>query len=703
MKNLIIILAVAFSLNFKPFFNMKRIRFINITAIVFLIMMAITSCKKENNIIEEKPAISEITVTPSTSDVPKGYALEFTATVTGDKLTEADQAVNWTVTGGAKQGTSITNAGTLTVAADETAETLTVTAISKTDNSKRGTTAVRVYKKQDFLFDCTKGSEIVEIEYLGEKILCNYIDGLYIIEGDIIIKYDDTLFDSISPKKTYPQHDVSLRAAVSTEIQLWDEGKVYYYFDPRQDKKLPAPILSNVESAIKIINNENNNIKFIKLSDIAMTYFEYVNKPYILISYDTSKNASEVGMVGSRQPLYLGSEAALHELGHAIGLVHEHSRYDRSNFVSILYQNIKEDEKHNFDVHGKLKIWSDFDFESIMMYNSYDFSKNDLPTITKTNGNTFYYPRNSLSVMDKEIIKKMYPNREVTPDIFIYDKTANLTSNSCELTGELIYGGYPANYLTEYGICYREKGSVSWEIQKAANNIDGVFSCLLGGLKSNKLYVAGVYYKFNGDIHYNLDPKIEFTTLADDGLTDDIHNIIPDDVLEKINDLGIVLNGGNHPPTIEGDYYVSPLILVKSNFADSYKPGYRFADMQLSFSKQDNAKLTVVCDYINGNQIANGLGAFVTGEGNKFSVFVEVSGTLSGYPFKSVEIYSGEISSSGIKNLQWVIIITQDAPSTIKRGQGRLIYDSDGLSNRITGMKSKIQSEGLLPSAIRSR
>jgi len=177
---------------------------------------------------------------------------------------------------------------------------------------------------------------------------------------------------------------------------------------------------------------------------------------------------------------------------------------------------------------------------------------------------------------------------------------------------------------------------------------------------------------------------VEQPPVDDEGLTPDVHNIIPDDILENFKDLGIEINGGNNPPNIEGIYFVSPDILVKSNFSDGFSPGYKFADMLITFSEQDNTKLTVVCDYINGPQIGSGLGSFVTGNGNKFSVFTEVTGTMSSYPFKSVEIYSGEITSSGIKNFYSALMITEEAPGTIKRGQGRLIYDSDGFSEKTT-------------------
>ena len=182
------------------------------------------------------------------------------------------------------------------------------------------------------------------------------------------------------------------------------------------------------------------------------------------------------------------------------------------------------------------------------------------------------------------------------------------------------------------------------------------------------------------------DGYVKITNQNDDGLTEDIHNIIPPDILEKFKELGTEINGGKNPPNIEGAYIVSPLTLVKSNFTD-WAPGTVYpinnGIMNLKFSEQNNANLTVKMDYDMGSeQYGSGLGAFITGEGNKFSVFVVAEGYQGGWEQEETTIFSGAISETGILNLTRAVIQTIAAPTTIQRGQGRLWKDGDGFSER---------------------
>lgn len=89
------------------------------------------------------PAITGVTVTPTSPSVENGGQQQFSAIVTSAGGW-CDQTVNWTVTGARSSGTSISSAGLLTVAEDETATSFTVTATSVQDVSVSSSVTVTV-------------------------------------------------------------------------------------------------------------------------------------------------------------------------------------------------------------------------------------------------------------------------------------------------------------------------------------------------------------------------------------------------------------------------------------------------------------------------------------------------------------------------------------------------------------------------------
>ncbi|MGN1062559.1 MAG: hypothetical protein ACI4RO_05450, partial [Candidatus Scatosoma sp.] len=80
----------------------------------------------------------------SETTVVRGGNYTFKATVTGTGA--FDNSVTWSVTGGLA-GTSISSDGVLTVAANETASTLTVKAVANGDNAKFATKTLEIYSK----------------------------------------------------------------------------------------------------------------------------------------------------------------------------------------------------------------------------------------------------------------------------------------------------------------------------------------------------------------------------------------------------------------------------------------------------------------------------------------------------------------------------------------------------------------------------
>uniref|UniRef100_A0A672PQK9 Metalloendopeptidase n=1 Tax=Sinocyclocheilus grahami TaxID=75366 RepID=A0A672PQK9_SINGR len=96
---------------------------------------------------------------------------------------------------------------------------------------------------------------------------------------------------------------------------------------------------------------------------------------------------SYLGMIGGSQTMSLQSPGcmwsgvAAHELMHALGFVHEQSRSDRDHHVSILWENIIEDQRHNFKKYETNNLNTAYDYSSVMHYGRYTFSEDGRPTI----------------------------------------------------------------------------------------------------------------------------------------------------------------------------------------------------------------------------------------------------------------------------------------------------------------------------------
>ncbi|CAG2172926.1 unnamed protein product [Oppiella nova] len=98
---------------------------------------------------------------------------------------------------------------------------------------------------------------------------------------------------------------------------------------------------------------------------------------------------SSVGRVGGRQYLSLGNGchdigSAMHEILHALGFYHEHMRSDRDNYLTIHWNNIENGMADQFTKvsNSKNKLYTKFDYNSIMIYGAKAFSKNGKNTMT---------------------------------------------------------------------------------------------------------------------------------------------------------------------------------------------------------------------------------------------------------------------------------------------------------------------------------
>ena len=101
----------------------------------------------------------------------------------------------------------------------------------------------------------------------------------------------------------------------------------------------------------------------------------------------------------------------LHELGHTIGFVHEHSRPDRDDYIAILWENISPGSEVNFCKFHRNVVDSlnhDYDYVSIMHYSSRTFSVNGKRTIKPVKPGITFGTSTHLSASDIQKANEIY-------------------------------------------------------------------------------------------------------------------------------------------------------------------------------------------------------------------------------------------------------------------------------------------------------
>lgn len=168
-----------------------------------------------------------------------------------------------------------------------------------------------------------------------------------------------------------------------------------------------------------------------------------------------------------------------------------------------------------------------------------------------------------------------------------------------------------------------------------------------------------------------------------------IDQVIPDDI-RKTMEPYITIYDGNNPPNIEGTYVIDPMEIVY-DMTGGYQPGYKkFGIIYFEISNQNSTTNTL--DY-REQEVSNGVmvseskgdGAFISGEGNNFSVYFNTTGVthLDTYDVTSTHalVISGTKTNDGIRDLRYSFVMVDkgDDPEEmiINKGDFRVFKDGD--------------------------
>lgn len=241
------------------------------------------------------------------------------------------------------------------------------------------------------------------------------VQGKAVFEGDILLGVVDS-------KGRLASRLRGRGVGKSDAFNRWPDGNVPYV-KPVDSSTIQQ---ENVDKAIAHWM-EHTTLTFVEVTDENRSEFTE-----FLQFTDSQSCASYVGMIGGPQSIFISDACSvgsvIHEIGHAIGLFHEHTRPDRDNFVQIDWDEIVSGKDINFNLQtANVANYSDYDYGSIMHYGDTFFSRSGGPTIIVPDS-TSIGQREGLSPLDIQSINAMYET-----DLSIGTPDVNQTAQGIEI------------------------------------------------------------------------------------------------------------------------------------------------------------------------------------------------------------------------------------------------------------------------------
>lgn len=273
-----------------------------------------------------------------------------------------------------------------------------VTVVAVDSRNRTGSVQFSIYR------DVPRGPEVSEIGagwWHGLPATYAVVDGWAIVEGDIILGTAAQL--AASTPAGPGMHPDGLTDGYT--VLLWPlVGGVY---------QIPYTVQSGSANVTAAVTNVNT-----ALAGIIQFVPQTTETNYVTFNLDPNNFsrscASMVGMIGGPQSITGSIDCTVatlvHEMGHTIGLLHEHQRPDRNSF--IVFTPANSDKPFiigNFDFFtSNYQVVGLYDYASIMHYPPFSFTKNNLPVLESIPAGIPLSNQVGYSAGDLDTVERLY-------------------------------------------------------------------------------------------------------------------------------------------------------------------------------------------------------------------------------------------------------------------------------------------------------
>ena len=187
------------------------------------------------------------------------------------------------------------------------------------------------------------------------------VDGLAIHDGDIVLGTAAAVRAPRPAARSQPERREL--ALPYYGVSLWPEGKIPYVLD--------ATLTPEVARLIEAAIDEWNRQTVVALTPRA-SETDYVR----FIAVEQCAAYSQIGRIGGEQFIWSGFgeecgprglDVAIHEIGHTVGLAHEHQRSDRDEYVTVTRESVEPHRRNRYTLSAPANP-RPYDLRSVMHY-----------------------------------------------------------------------------------------------------------------------------------------------------------------------------------------------------------------------------------------------------------------------------------------------------------------------------------------------